>query len=208
MHLKIHFGEKAVYLCDEIPAFLEEELHRPETVFMDEASPPAVKSLIHEMARPGIRTGILLHADLEKLRRLFWKPFLIVQAAGGLVVNGKGEWLLIHRRGHWDLPKGKLDEGESLEECAVREVSEETGLQAPVLGRHLCTTYHTYEDYGHHVLKESHWYSMTVEDVPALTPQTEEDITDIAWLDGEGVRAVTDKAYPSIREVLQTAGVI
>jgi ADP-ribose pyrophosphatase YjhB (NUDIX family) len=51
----------------------------------------------------------------------------IVMAAGGLVENEHGEILLIYRKKHWDLPKGKLDAGETLEECAVREVEEETG---------------------------------------------------------------------------------
>jgi 8-oxo-dGTP pyrophosphatase MutT (NUDIX family) len=208
MHLRIYFGQKSVYLCDRIPSFLEAELHRPDAFFMEEASPQAVKSLLHEIARPEVRTAILLHPDLEKLRRLFWKQFQVQPAAGGLVVNGRGEWLLIHRRGHWDLPKGKLDEGETLEECAVREVTEETGLTDPMLGELICTTYHTFKDYGHHILKESHWYHMSVEGVPELTPQTEEDITDIAWLAREGVQKIVSEAYPSIQDVLKEASVI
>jgi 8-oxo-dGTP pyrophosphatase MutT (NUDIX family) len=208
MHLKVYFGDKAVYLCDRLPDFLEAQRHRLDAVFMDEASPPAVKSMLHEIARPDIRTGVLLHQDLERLRRLFWKPFRTMQAAGGLVVNGKGEWLLIHRRGHWDLPKGKLDEGETLEQCALREVVEETGIPMPILGEPICTTYHTYEDFGHRILKESYWYRMSVEGVPALTPQTEEDITGIAWLDRDGVKKAMVNSYPSIRDVLETASII
>lgn len=208
MHLRIYFGDKSAYLCDRLPAFLEGELHRPDAFFMEDGSPQAVKSLIHEIARPEVRTAILLDGDLERLRRLFWKQFRVQQAAGGLVVNGKGEWLMILRRGHWDLPKGKLDEGETLERCAVREVVEETGIPEPTLGERICTTYHTFKDYGHHILKESHWYRMSVEGVPDLIPQTEEDITDIAWLDREGVRKASEKAYPSILDVLREASVI
>jgi 8-oxo-dGTP pyrophosphatase MutT (NUDIX family) len=208
MHLKVYFGEKSVYLCDEIPDFLEAGLHRPDTVFMEDPSSHAVHSMLHEIARPEVRMCIIQHADLESLRLIFWKSFRIMQAAGGLVVNGRGEWLLIHRRGHWDLPKGKLDEGETLEQCALREVMEETGIPMPTLGEPLCTTYHTYEDFGHRILKESYWYRMSIEGMPALIPQTEEDITGIAWLDREGVKKAMEKAYPSIRDVLEAAAII
>lgn len=208
MHVRIYFGDKTVYLCDEVPAFLEDVLQSPAAVCMEELSETAVKSVIRELSKPEIRTGILLHPDLERLQWLFRKNFQVIQAAGGLVRNGEGEWLMIHRRGHWDLPKGKVDEGESLEECALREVMEETGLPMPGLGGRICVTYHTYREAGRHFLKESHWYSMTVEGVPGLVPQTEEDITDIAWLDREGVKNALPQAYPSIRDVIVEAGII
>lgn len=56
-------------------------------------------------------------------------------SAGGVVYhrkNGKMFYLLLKHSGgkkHWDLPKGHLDKGESIEECAIREVIEETGLK-------------------------------------------------------------------------------
>ena len=52
-----------------------------------------------------------------------------VPAAGGLLTNDQGELLCIHRLGHWDLPKGKLEPGEILEEAAAREVQEECGCR-------------------------------------------------------------------------------
>ena len=52
-----------------------------------------------------------------------------ILAAGGLVTNAQGEILWIFRRGFWDLPKGKLDDGETIQSCAIREVEEETGIQ-------------------------------------------------------------------------------
>jgi 8-oxo-dGTP pyrophosphatase MutT (NUDIX family) len=207
MHVRIYFGDKTVYLCDEVPSFLEAALQSPTAVCMEELSEAAVKSVIRELSRPEIRTGILLHPDLERLQWLFRKNFQVIQAAGGLVRNGRGEWLMIHRRGLWDLPKGKLDEGESLEACAQREVMEETGLPMPELGERICVTYHTYKESGRMFLKESHWYSMRVEGVPDLVPQTEEDITGIAWLDREGVKNVLPLAYPSIRDVMEEAAI-
>jgi 8-oxo-dGTP pyrophosphatase MutT (NUDIX family) len=58
-----------------------------------------------------------------------------IVAAGGLVFNENKELLMIYRRSKWDLPKGKLDEGETIEECAIREVEEETGVQQIILGK-------------------------------------------------------------------------
>jgi len=109
--------------------------------------------MIHEMELQKIHAGIFLHTNLEDLKKAFWKKFTIVQAAGGLVINKNKEVLMIFRRGKWDLPKGKLDKGETLEECAVREVEEETGLKNISLHKHLLTTFHTYHESGKFILK-------------------------------------------------------
>ncbi len=50
----------------------------------------------------------------------FSKGMTSVEAAGGLVLNEKGEVLMIFRRGSWDLPKGKIDPNESVETAAIR----------------------------------------------------------------------------------------
>ena len=70
----------------------------------------------------------------------------VITAAGGLVLNPNTEILMIFRRGHWDLPKGKLDEGETIVSCAVREVQEETGLSDIHVDQFLLMTKHTYFD--------------------------------------------------------------
>ncbi len=124
-------------------------------------------------------------------------------AAGGLVLNEENKLLMIFRRGFWDLPKGKLDEGETIEACALREVEEETGVTNIELGNFITITSHEYFDtYLHEpVIKESHWYAMKVKGSPILIPQTEEDITDIEWVDTITREAYLLKSYPSIQEV-------
>jgi mutator protein MutT len=127
-----------------------------------------------------------------------------IVAAGGLVVNEKNEILFIFRRQHWDLPKGKLDEGETIEACAVREVQEETGLKKVEIVSFLCKTYHEYFDkwINEDVIKESWWYLMKSDSSEILIPQTEEDIEKIIWVNESLVGFYLNSSYPSIKEVL------
>lgn len=202
MYIKIYFGDKPVFLCNEVDATIEEYMHHPDAVLMDEISGPAIKSLLHEIAKEEFHAGILLHPDLDELKKVFFKHFTLVTAAGGLVENDKGEYLLIYRRGKWDLPKGKLDPGETIEQCAVREVEEETGLQQPELGKLLTITYHTYNEFGKHILKDSHWYKMNVKGPQNTTPQTEEDILEIKWVKKKEIGKYMNDTFPSIKDVL------
>jgi 8-oxo-dGTP pyrophosphatase MutT (NUDIX family) len=126
-------------------------------------------------------------------------------AAGGLVFNDQNELLMIYRRGFWDLPKGKLDPGESIEACAIREVEEETGLKEIELGKFISITLHEYFDpyLKEEVIKESHWYHMKVKGEPSLIPQTEEDITQIKWVDSMDLADYLKNTYSTIKEVIK-----
>lgn len=127
-----------------------------------------------------------------------------ILAAGGLVTNEKQELLMMFRRGKWDLPKGKLDEGESLETCAVREVEEETGIRKLELENLIGITYHEYFDkYSNEdVIKETHWFAMKTTGKPKLIPQTEEDIEKIIWADEEALQECLKNTYPNIEEII------
>lgn len=127
---------------------------------------------------------------------------LLIEAAGGMVINQKGALLMIFRRGKWDLPKGKWDEGETLEQCALREVSEETGLTKLSLVRGLKTTYHTYSFHGKTVLKPTHWYLMHHHGKENFLPQTEEGITEIRWVHRKDAKRMIENTYPSIKEMV------
>lgn len=132
----------------------------------------------------------------------------IIKAGGGLVRNGEGELLLIFRRGKWDLPKGKLDEGETIEACALREVEEETGVKHLALGELISVTWHEYFDkwLGEEVIKETHWFKMDVAGVPALVAQTEEDITAIEWTKKSDLPKRMEQSYITIIDVLEESG--
>jgi ADP-ribose pyrophosphatase YjhB (NUDIX family) len=203
MFIKIYFNDKPLFLCDNVDETIEPYLHHDDAVFIDELDSHTVKSMIHEMQVDKVHAGVFFHTDLEALKKAFFKKFTLVKAAGGLVLNEQKEILLIFRRGSWDLPKGKLDDGETLEECAVREVEEETGATNVKLLSPLSITYHTYHEGARFILKESHWYNMSVSGEQKLTPQTEEDIQEIKWVAAEKLTEYLKKSYPSVAEVLQ-----
>jgi len=202
MFIKIYFGDKPVFLCDEIDTAIHEYMHHPDAIFIDEISTPAINTLLHEIAKPEFHAGILWHTDLEKLKNVFFRHFVLVQAGGGLVTNQNKEVLMILRRGKWDLPKGKLDNDETLEACAIREVQEETGLKNIDLGDKVAITYHTYNEFGKHILKESHWYHMKSKGDEKPLTQTEEDITDIRWVKQKDLKKYTQNTFATIIEVL------
>lgn len=124
-------------------------------------------------------------------------------AAGGLVKNENGEILLIYRKQHWDLPKGKVDDDESIEDCAVREVEEETGLKNVQLGALIDTTLHQYEEKGQLVTKKTAWYHMKASSSDKLVPQTEEDIQEIRWVSPSELGPYMENTYSNIILILK-----
>ena len=150
--------------------------------------------------------SITIHGkDYEGLVKNFESLYKIIEAAGGVVFNTKGEILTMYRRGSWDLPKGKIDKGETKEVAAVREVQEETGLQEVTRGPLLCTTFHTYKNRkGKRVLKPTYWYQMSTSEME-VTPQTEEDIELVGWLDPKVFLETKRPIYNTIWEVVVAA---
>lgn len=204
-YITIYFGEKPVYLCDALTKEIEEVRHHPDAVFIDELSTAAINSLLHEINKKEFHAGIILNENFTGLRKEFFKHFKLIKAAGGVVKNKAGEILLIFRRGKWDLPKGKLDKNESLLECAVREVKEETGLTKIEAKKEIDTTYHTYTEFGKHILKESHWYHMTSKKEEPFKPQIEEDISEIRWVKKEDLNKYLKNTFPAIISLLKNA---
>jgi 8-oxo-dGTP pyrophosphatase MutT (NUDIX family) len=206
MHIKIYFNDKPLFLTDSITADIEPYAHHDDAVLIDEFSHGGINSMIHEMRQEKVHAGIYLHNNVEELKKAFWKKFMLVKAAGGLVINEADELLFIYRRGKWDLPKGKLDEGETLEQCAVREIGEETGVWDVQLKNHLVTTWHTYDESGHHMLKETTWYLLSAPKKQEFTPQAIEQITQIVWVAPEKLPKFASNTFPSIVDVLKAAG--
>jgi len=203
MHIKIYFDSKPLFLCDAIDTEIEPYVHHDDAVFIDELDSHTIKSMIHEMEDDKVHAGVFLHSDLEKLKKAFFKKFTLIETGGGLIANEKGELLLIFRRGKWDLPKGKLDKGETLEECAIREVREETGIEQVEIIAPLTTTWHTYHEGTKFILKKSNWYTMKSDSHQELTPQQEEDINELKWVDEKDLPGYYSNMFPSVIDVLK-----
>ncbi len=139
----------------------------------------------------------------EEVTKQFIQHLKLIKAAGGLVRKGNS-YLLIHRLGKWDLPKGKVDPGETLEQAAVREVQEECNVEVR-LGAPLLHTWHTYQFKNQHVLKQTAWYHMQCQSDRHMRPQLEEDIKQAKWMTPEQIhQTVLPDTYASIALVLQS----
>lgn len=150
-----------------------------------------------------VSEGYILHEQPKGVWRSFKKNFKRLDAAGGVVRDEQGRLLAIRRLGVWDLPKGKLEKGESIEECALREVEEECGITGIELGELVYTTWHTYVHKEKDILKRTYWFAMKASSDQDLVPQHEEHIERVEWLDVDGVSRLMADTYSSIRQVLR-----
>ena len=147
------------------------------------------------------RSFLLKGNDSPEMFRAFSENFHVIEAAGGIVKNKKGDCLLIYRHEKWDLPKGKIDPGETPEEAAMREVREECGFSSLELGPQIENTYHIYDHNEQQVLKVTYWYLM-YSDQETLTPQLDEGITELGWKSLSDMEAVFENTYPNIELLL------
>jgi ADP-ribose pyrophosphatase YjhB (NUDIX family) len=131
-------------------------------------------------------------------------------AGGGIVLNQHGELLMIFRRTKWDLPKGHYEWEEDLEECAIREVKEETGLKNVRLVRFVGVTKHYYFDdlLETDAVKETHWFEMRGDKNDQLIGQLAESIEWVVWVPPAELDRFLRNSYHNIREILVKAGLV
>ena len=141
----------------------------------------------------------LYHKNEDKLLKFLKKKLPVVIAGGGLVYNDKKEILFISRNKKWDLPKGKIEKNESIEDCALREVMEETGIKNLINKRLITKTYHIFKRNGRFKLKETHWFEMYSSYDGILTPQTKEGIKKVKWKDFKATQKALTKSYENIK---------
>lgn len=147
---------------------------------------------------------MILSPDGERCGERFCAQMPIVRAAGGLVENSAGDILVITRKGWRDLPKGHIDEGESPEEAAIREVGEECGLQEVEIVAPLCTTRHFHRAYGRWEIKQTEWFLMCAAgENPELTPEEGESITAAEWLRARRLWQAVEESYSTIKVVFE-----
>ncbi len=141
----------------------------------------------------------LVHKNEDKLQKKFLKLLPNVIAGGGKVYNTKNDILFIYRNDKWDLPKGKTERKESIEETAIREVEEETGVKGLKITKPLPTTYHIFKRHGKHRIKITYWFEMKTDFKGKLFPQENEGITKVEWLDDKGSQKALENSYANIR---------
>ena len=130
----------------------------------------------------------------------------MVDAAGGVVTNDKGQVLIIKRFGKWDLPKGKVKDNEEIPDTALREISEECGITSLKIIKQLQPTYHTYYLNNQQILKQTYWFQIEYIGNETFRPQLEEDITEVKWFDSKDLPLILDNTYNSIIDVLIDSG--
>jgi len=144
----------------------------------------------------------LLTDNIEQAFEKIKSEMFYLEAAGGIVENEDEELLFIYRLGFWDLPKGLIEDGESPEKAAYREIKEECGIGSHKLKKHLTNTFHIYERAGEMHLKKTFWFYFEQEDLNEETiPQSEEDIELASWLSETEINLALLESYASIEEV-------
>jgi 8-oxo-dGTP pyrophosphatase MutT (NUDIX family) len=143
-------------------------------------------------------------ADLNNLLSDFISLFSNIEAAGGIVYNKYEELLVICRFGKVDLPKGKIEKGESNKNAALREVSEECGITSMKIIEELKPTYHVYSKNNRRYLKKTYWFKMFYKGKEKLMPQTEEGITQVKWIQKNEVSKLKNFTYKSLEHFFET----
>ncbi len=162
-----------------------------------------IKNTLHYLLKDA-KNVIVYCKEITIYFEEFKTYFKYIIACGGVVLNDKEELLLIFRNGHWDLPKGKIEEAERFDECAVREVMEETGIAEPILEHFMLSTFHVYNLHNQFFLKESKWYLMRAKKTQkTFIPQVEEGITQVIWKPIDDSIELLGNSYPSFMPLLK-----
>ena len=157
------------------------------------------RSIINALRDSAVERVYLYHHNERKMEKHFFKIFKTVEAAGGLVKNSNGAYLFIFRNKRWDLPKGKLQKNEIINEAAIREVVEETGVKNLRIRKPLPTTYHVYKANKKFKLKKTYWFLMETSYTGNLVPQIEENIDLAIWKFPEEIPKLMKNAYENIK---------
>jgi 8-oxo-dGTP pyrophosphatase MutT (NUDIX family) len=202
---KVFFKDRTVFFRDDFP----ETFRTKNGLFYKFESRENLSEVISAFFKlEKISSLYLFHNDLNVLMNEFSAFFRPIKAAGGLVRNTNGEFLVILRNGIWDMPKGKVETGESSSDAAIREVCEECGINPPQLNGFLLKTFHAYKENGKTILKETDWFNMMVNGNVKTTPQEKESITEIRWLKPDQLFLIKTNTYPLILEVLKKAKIL
>jgi 8-oxo-dGTP pyrophosphatase MutT (NUDIX family) len=188
---KVFINDKPLFLTNEVAKETDFQLFLLESV--------DIEQLIIKMFNNKINKAYLYHPDEKEILNKVKEKIPVKKAGGGLVYNKKGEVLFIFRNGKWDLPKGGCDKGEEIEDCSIREVEEETGVNDLKITKKLQKTYHVFKRNGVYRLKTTHWFEMTTTFEGMPVPEVNEGIEKVAWLNQEQIKEALTNSYENIK---------
>lgn len=197
---KVFVKEVAIIVTSNKEAYPDYDVFKLKTVDL--------QKIINKIRKGKLERVLLYSKSQEKLLKRLHKKLPLITAAGGLVINDNQEYLFIHRNGKWDLPKGKMDKNETVEQAALRETMEETGVQDLKIDYYLGRTYHIFDWKENSKLKLTHWYIMTTNYKGALTPQEDEGIEQAAWLAKEDAENALKVSYENIKYLFSTGMIV
>lgn len=202
---KVFFNDSSITLCSESEnSFKDNNLQVIDFVANTNTSP-----LLNELETNKEAKNIILEtSDLSKSWNVFKKQFIRIKAAGGVVVDKNGRILVIKRLGVWDLPKGKVEKNESLEEAAIREVEEECGITGLTIKKRIKSIFHLYRSPFHtkpnnFVLKKTFWFEMAYEGNEIPTPQVSENIVEARWMTQTELSDFFSNTYQNLAELME-----
>jgi 8-oxo-dGTP pyrophosphatase MutT (NUDIX family) len=197
---KVHFENRFITISPE-----PDRLQKYTLFHKFYATAPLYKLISDFQKDTSIHSINLYGTDIRHLWKMFRIYFTEVSAAGGLVRHLSGRYLFIEKKGKLDLPKGHVNEGEDPASCAIREVSEETGINGHSIVKPLNPSYHTYSWEGISYLKKTHWFLMRYSGEMISKPQTEEGISRVEWLMPDEISKIRDSAWLSLLDMINNS---
>ncbi|BCY29281.1 NUDIX hydrolase [Flavobacterium okayamense] len=197
---KVFVNDKPLFLTNEVQKETDFQLFLLESV--------DIKKLIVKIFQNKIQKAFLYHPDEKLIMKTLKAKIPVVKAGGGLVYNKKGEVLFIFRNGKWDLPKGGTEKNETIEETAMREVEEETGVNGLSIVKKLPKTYHVFKRNGRYKLKQTYWFEMKSDFEGIPEGQIEEGIEKVAWIKPKDIPTILDNSYENIKLLFEFENVI
>ena len=158
-----------------------------------------IGKVIKDLKETKLESARLIDIDENKLLKNFLKLLPNAIAGGGKVYNEKGEVLFIYRNDKWDLPKGGAERKETIDQAAIREVEEETGVTGLSIIKPLEMTYHIFKRNGKHKIKVTYWFEMKTNYKGVLIPQEKEGITKVEWLTKKQIDVAMNNSYANIK---------
>ncbi|MFL1013185.1 NUDIX hydrolase [Flavisericum labens] len=192
--IKVFVGDKPIILTNVVEQETNFKNYLLKTVNLSK--------IIRKLNKGQLEEVRLIHKNEDRLLKKFLKKLPNVVAGGGKVFNKNGDVLFIYRNDKWDLPKGKAEKKESIEETAIREVSEETGVDGLEITKPLDTTYHIFKRNGRYKIKITYWFEMKTNFEGKLDGQEDEGITKVEWLSGSQIEEALQNSYANIRALV------